>query len=72
MLSRRLDRISEQHRWSRDFTLNSLHAALEEVIASFPVYRSYVAAGQRSTVSADDRRHILTRGPQRQAAQPAR
>ncbi len=57
-LARRLDRISEQHRWSRDFTLNSLHAALGEVIASFPVYRSYVQPGSVE-VSAADRRHIL-------------
>jgi len=57
-LARRLDRISEQHRWSRDFTLNSLHAALREVIASFPVYRSYVRPGAVE-VSAADRHHIL-------------
>src|SRR4051812_5640367 len=57
-LARRLDRISEQHRWSRDFTLNSLHAALGEVIASFPVYRSYVRPGAVE-VSAADRRQIL-------------
>jgi len=56
-LARRLDRISEQHRWSRDFTLNSLHAALGEVIASFPVYRSYVRPGSVE-VSAADRRQI--------------
>ncbi len=58
MLARRLDRISEQHRWSRDFTLNSLHAALGEVIASFPVYRTYVRPGAVE-VSAAERRQIL-------------
>jgi (1->4)-alpha-D-glucan 1-alpha-D-glucosylmutase len=42
VLALRLDRISEQHRWSRDFTLNSLEGALAEVIACFPVYRTYV------------------------------
>ncbi|MFN7945055.1 MAG: malto-oligosyltrehalose synthase [Blastocatellia bacterium] len=57
VLARRLDRISEQHRYSRDFTLNSLQSALAEVIACFPVYRSYVRPGQRE-VSDDDRRHI--------------
>ena len=35
VLSRRLDRISEQHRRSRDFTLESLRDALREVIAAF-------------------------------------
>jgi (1->4)-alpha-D-glucan 1-alpha-D-glucosylmutase len=59
VLSRRLDRISEQHRWSRDFTLNSLAAALQEVIACFPVYRSYVRP-ESGNVNDADRRHILS------------
>ena len=59
VLSRRLDRISEQHRWSRDFTLNSLEAALEEVIACFPVYRSYVRP-ETGKVDDADRQHIMT------------
>ena len=56
MLARRLDRISEQHRWSRDFTLNSLGRVLAEVIACFPVYRSYVTA--TGELTDDDRRYI--------------
>jgi (1->4)-alpha-D-glucan 1-alpha-D-glucosylmutase len=58
VLARRLDRISEQRRFSRDFTLNSLHYALDEVIACFPVYRSYTRKGQ-AEVCQEDRRHIL-------------
>jgi (1->4)-alpha-D-glucan 1-alpha-D-glucosylmutase len=58
VLARQLDRISEQHRWSRDFTLFSLQEALREVIACFPVYRTYIRAGS-SAVGDDDRRHIL-------------
>ena len=42
VLARRLDRISEQHRYTRDFTLNHLHAALAEAVACFSVYRTYV------------------------------
>ena len=42
VLSRRLDWIGEQHRWSRDFTLHILRDALQEVIACFPVYRTYL------------------------------
>jgi (1->4)-alpha-D-glucan 1-alpha-D-glucosylmutase len=42
MLSHRLNRISEKHRSSRDFTLGSLTTALREIIAAFPVYRTYV------------------------------
>ncbi len=59
VLARRLDRIAEQHRWSRDFTLNSLQHALGEVIACFPVYRSYIRPRQTG-VSPDDRLHINT------------
>ena len=57
VLARRLDRISEQHRWSRDFTQNSLHRALGEVVATFPVYRSYVRQGD-TEVSDGDRRYV--------------
>ncbi len=42
VLARQLDRLSEKNRWSRDFTLNSLRHALREIIACFPVYRSYI------------------------------
>ena len=57
VLSRRLDRISEQHRWSRDFTLHSLRTALREVIACFPVYRSYIREGGPYP-DDEDERHI--------------
>ncbi len=36
-----LNRISEQSRHTRDFTLNSLIKSIVEVIAFFPVYRTY-------------------------------
>jgi (1->4)-alpha-D-glucan 1-alpha-D-glucosylmutase len=42
MLGHRLNRISEKHRSSRDFTLGSLTTALREIIAAFPVYRTYI------------------------------
>ena len=58
VLASRLDRISEQHRWSRDFTASNLHLALGETIACFPVYRSYVQA-DTVEVSPGDRQHIL-------------
>jgi (1->4)-alpha-D-glucan 1-alpha-D-glucosylmutase len=41
VLAHRLNVISEKHRSSRDFTLASLHRALREIIAAFPVYRTY-------------------------------
>ena len=55
VLARKLDHISEQHRWSRDFTLESLRDALREVIAAFPVYRTYVSSNQ-TEVDPQDRR----------------
>lgn len=62
VLSQLLDRISEQHRWSRDFTRFSLFRALREVVASFPVYRTYIRVEQgaeQGEVHVDDRRRIL-------------
>lgn len=55
VLATRLTRIAVASRDTCDFTLNGLRDALVEVVACFPVYRSYVAHGQ---LSADDRRHI--------------
>ena len=55
VLGHQLDRISEQDRRSRDFTLRSLTEAIREVIACFPVYRTYI---RDSEVSERDRRYI--------------
>lgn len=41
MLAHQLNNIAEQDRLTRDFTLNSLARAISEVIACFPVYRTY-------------------------------
>ena len=49
-----LARIAHGDRRTRDFTLASLWRALAEVIACFPVYRTYVCDG----VSETDRRYI--------------
>ncbi len=48
-----LDKLSEHNRLSRDFTLNALTSAVREVIACFPVYRTYVEHGHQP--SAEDR-----------------
>ena len=42
VLAHMLDRIAESNRRSRDFTLNSLRDMLVEVVACFPIYRTYV------------------------------
>ncbi len=56
MLARRLNRISEMNRRTRDFTLNDLRRALVEFVSNFPVYRTYVTpAGE---VDERDRRYV--------------
>ncbi len=55
-LGHQLNRFSERNRHFRDFTLYSLISMLKEVIACFPVYRTYVTATE--PVSAHDRRYI--------------
>ncbi len=55
MLAHYLNRISEQHRKSRDFTLNALRYALREVLACFPVYRTYTSP---AGVSDRDQRFV--------------
>jgi (1->4)-alpha-D-glucan 1-alpha-D-glucosylmutase len=42
VLAHTIDRIGESNRRSRDFTLNSLRDMLVEVVACFPIYRTYV------------------------------
>jgi (1->4)-alpha-D-glucan 1-alpha-D-glucosylmutase len=54
VIANQLARLARADRNSRDFTLNSLRRALTEVIACFPVYRTYVAA----EVHADDRKYV--------------
>ncbi len=55
VLARRFHRLSMSEWQTRDFTFNGLLAALEEVIAAFPVYRTYVSP---RGAGADDRRYI--------------
>ena len=42
VLTHILDRIGESNRKSRDFTLESMREVITEVVACFPVYRTYV------------------------------
>ncbi len=46
MLSRMADRVSEGDRRTRDFSLNEQRKAIREVIACFPVYRTYLKPDQ--------------------------
>jgi (1->4)-alpha-D-glucan 1-alpha-D-glucosylmutase len=49
--------ICERHRRMRDYTRHELHDTVREVVACFPVYRTYVRADQ-GMVSDDDVRYV--------------
>jgi (1->4)-alpha-D-glucan 1-alpha-D-glucosylmutase len=55
-LGHQLNRFSERNRHFRDFTLYSLISTIKEVIACFPVYRTYVTA--KDPIADHDRRYI--------------
>jgi (1->4)-alpha-D-glucan 1-alpha-D-glucosylmutase len=56
-LGHMLSDVSERDRLHRDFTLDSLRTVVRELIACFPVYRTYISA--ESGVSEADRQVIL-------------
>lgn len=55
VLATRLNRIAEADRHTRDFTYHSLRDALTEIVACFPVYRTYVTSG---AISEQDQQYI--------------
>ena len=57
-LAHQLNVLSEQNRRSRDFTLNSLIHAIREIIACFPVYRTYIGPDSHETIHDRDRAYI--------------
>jgi (1->4)-alpha-D-glucan 1-alpha-D-glucosylmutase len=67
VLAHQLDRLSEKNRLSRDFTLNSLRHALREIVACFPVYRSYI----RDEVSKPDGWYVEVAVAQARQRNPA-
>lgn len=55
VLANLLDQLSETDRHTRDYTLHTLRDALMEVVACFPVYRTYITP-QR--ITEQDRRYV--------------
>lgn len=55
VLGHALDSLSERCRLTRDFTQSSLTRAIQEVIAAFEVYRSYIKSG---SILERDRRFV--------------
>jgi (1->4)-alpha-D-glucan 1-alpha-D-glucosylmutase len=68
LLAQRLNRISLRHRRSRDFTLNTLRTALRDIVACFPVYRTYIREGY---VSECDRQVVYRAVAQAKRRNPA-
>ncbi len=66
VLAHQLDRLAQMEWWSRDFTLNGLRQALEEMIACFPVYRTYVSHEANQT----DRITVLRAARRARASSP--
>ncbi len=57
-LGHQLNVLSERNRRSRDFTLNSLIHAIREIIACFPVYRTYIGPDPLEAMLDRDRAYI--------------
>lgn len=55
VLANEMERVLDQDWYTRDFTTSNLHTALREVVACFPVYRTYV---NRTGASPEDLRDI--------------
>ncbi|PNY80487.1 malto-oligosyltrehalose synthase [Deinococcus koreensis] len=61
VLAEHLERLAEADRRSRDFTLSTLRGVIREVIASFPVYRTYLRAdGSRESGDNDKIAHAIS------------
>ena len=68
VLSDLLNRISEVDRRTRDFTRQSLRRALGEIVACFPVYRTYVTDTRATAYDHDAIEHAVARARRRNPA----
>ncbi len=68
VLANHLMRIALSRRRTCDFTLNSLREALTEVVASFPVYRTYVSSAGPSETDERYIRQAIAQAKQRSPA----
>ncbi len=71
VLAHALNRLSEGNRRARDFTLLSLRDALREVVACFPVYRTYVGGAGASEADRQMLDLALSRARHRNPAMEA-
>jgi (1->4)-alpha-D-glucan 1-alpha-D-glucosylmutase len=68
VLSDLLNRISEVDRRTRDFTRQSLRRALGEIVACFPVYRTYVTGARATAYDREVIEHAVARARRRNPA----
>lgn len=70
-LGHQINLLSERNRRSRDFTLNSLTDAVREIIACFPVYRTYMTGDPHEISERDEKyiRRAVTSAKQRNPSQ---
>jgi len=68
VLANLLSRIALANRHTCDFTLNSLRSALAEIIASFPVYRTYASSVEISAAGRQYVEQAITAGRKRSNA----
>jgi (1->4)-alpha-D-glucan 1-alpha-D-glucosylmutase len=71
VLAHMLDRIGESNRKSRDFTLESLRDVIREVVACFPVYRTYVNEDGWTPADRAVVEHAISRARRRNPAMEA-
>lgn len=55
MLAERLDAIAQRNVDARDYSFVQIRSALRELVASFPIYRTYISGG---VASEDDRKYL--------------
>jgi (1->4)-alpha-D-glucan 1-alpha-D-glucosylmutase len=60
-----LNRLTEEDRRTRDFTLNALRRALLQVVAAFPIYRTYISPAGESAADRDAIEHAVAEARRR-------
>ncbi|MDD9859727.1 MAG: malto-oligosyltrehalose synthase [Nitrospira sp.] len=70
-LGYQMHRVSRQQYPSPDFTMNSLTHALKEIIACFPVYRTYISPREDADISDRDRAYLQLAVAQAKRRNPA-
>ncbi len=68
VLANKLDHIADADPHTRDFTLNSLRFALREIVACFPVYRTYLTPDVRSATDTTRIEQAIARAKRRSHA----